>query len=191
MHLRRPSFTAVIALLALFFALGGTAIAARHYFITSTQQIKPNVLKQLKGNSGANGAQGPAGPAGATGPAGPAGPSNLSALTSVSGPIIEVPTGTVEGASAFCPAGSHAIGGGGSSGIAGIDVSEMEANHQDWFIIIYNQTGITVKIHAEAECAGAGQAVAASISHAAHPSAGPELQRLVAQVRNEVQVGKR
>lgn len=39
----------VIALLALFVSLAGTGIAATHYLITSTKQIKPSVLKQLKG----------------------------------------------------------------------------------------------------------------------------------------------
>jgi hypothetical protein len=56
----------VIAYVALFVALaGGTAYAAKHYLITSTKQIKPNVRKAL------HGATGPTGPAGATGPGGP------------------------------------------------------------------------------------------------------------------------
>jgi len=58
MHLRRPSPTTIIAVLALFFALGGTAIAAHHYLITSTKQIKPSVLKKLKGKAGKNGTNG-------------------------------------------------------------------------------------------------------------------------------------
>jgi hypothetical protein len=56
-----------VALLALFIAVGGTAVAAGHYLITSTAQIKPSVLKKLKGKSGATG---PAGALGARGPAG-------------------------------------------------------------------------------------------------------------------------
>jgi hypothetical protein len=184
--MRRPSIPTLLALLALFFALGGTAIAARHYLITSTSQIKPSVLKALKGKVGSAGPQGPmgqqgpAGPAGATGPQGPAGPVNLSGIRSVEGPVVEVPTGTVEGATAFCPAGTRAISGGGSGGISGIDVSEVETGREDWFIIIANKTGITVKIHAEALCAGAGQAVAARApSHAR----GPKQLRLEAQLR--------
>jgi len=55
----------VIALLALFFALGGAAVAAKHYLITSTSQIKPSVLKSLRGKTGA---AGKVGPQGLTGP---------------------------------------------------------------------------------------------------------------------------
>ena len=79
MRARRPSPATVLSALALFFALGGTAIATKHYLITSTSQIKPSVLKALHGQSGnpgadgLPGAQGPQGPQGATGPQGPAG----------------------------------------------------------------------------------------------------------------------
>ena len=67
MHLRRPSPTTIIAVLALFFALGGTAIAAHHYLITSTKQIKPSVLKKLKGKAGKNGTDGKNGSDGTNG----------------------------------------------------------------------------------------------------------------------------
>jgi len=73
MRKRRPSVTTVIACLALFFALGGTAIAARQYLITSTDQIKPSVLEKLKGKEGPPGPDGPQGPVGPAGPAGAAG----------------------------------------------------------------------------------------------------------------------
>ena len=56
-----------IAWLALFVALTGTSMAASHYVVSSTKQIKPSVLKKLKGNRGAADAQGPAGPPGRAG----------------------------------------------------------------------------------------------------------------------------
>jgi hypothetical protein len=60
----RLSYANVTATVALFFALSGGALAASHYLITSTRQIKPSVLSALKG------AVGKAGPAGAPGAAG-------------------------------------------------------------------------------------------------------------------------
>lgn len=81
MRLRSPSPATALSALALFFALGGTAIAARHYLLTSTSQIKPSVLRQLHGDTGARGEAGPQGPAGSEGPAGPQGPSGAPATT--------------------------------------------------------------------------------------------------------------
>jgi hypothetical protein len=83
----RLTYANVTATIALFLAVsGGAAYAASHYLITSTKQIKPSVLKQLKGASGAagapgapgapgaQGARGPQGPGGSQGPQGPQGP---------------------------------------------------------------------------------------------------------------------
>jgi hypothetical protein len=69
--------------------------------------------------------------------------------------------GIIGGAEAKCPAGSHAVSGGGYGGIAGLLDSEMDVSHLSWFIVVDNKTKITVKIHAAVECAAAGQAVAA------------------------------
>lgn len=65
--LRRPSPAMILACLALFVASTGTSFAARHYLITSTKQIKPSVIKKLKGAKGRRGYRGHQGAAGATG----------------------------------------------------------------------------------------------------------------------------
>jgi hypothetical protein len=80
---RRPSPATIIASLALFFAFGGTAIAAKHYLITSTSQIKPSVLAKLKGKAGK---QGPAGATGATGAQGTPGAAGTQGLAGPEGP---------------------------------------------------------------------------------------------------------
>ena len=64
---KRPSGALVISVVALFFAVTGTGIAATHWIITSTSQIKPSVLTALKGKTGARGATGAKGATGDTG----------------------------------------------------------------------------------------------------------------------------
>lgn len=83
---RRLSYANVVATMALVFAMGGSAMAAKHYVINSTKQINPKVLKKLHGaagKKGSTGASGPAGPAGAVGPGGKEGPAGLSALATL------------------------------------------------------------------------------------------------------------
>ncbi len=64
-----------IALLALFFALTGTGIAASRYVITSTSQIKPSVLAKIRSYPGPRGATGVLGAEGREGREGRAGQS--------------------------------------------------------------------------------------------------------------------
>jgi hypothetical protein len=82
---RHLSYANVVATMALVFAMGGGAMAATHYLITSTSQISPKVLKALEakiaskiapgapGREGAAGKEGAAGNVGAAGKEGPAG----------------------------------------------------------------------------------------------------------------------
>jgi hypothetical protein len=67
------SYANIALTVGLVFAMSGGAFAASKFLITSTKQIKPSVLKQLKGKPGSAGSQGPQGPAGAAGPTGPGG----------------------------------------------------------------------------------------------------------------------
>ena len=59
---RHLNYANVVATFALVFAMSGGALAAKHYLINSTKQIKPSVLKQLKGNAGKTGPAGPGDP---------------------------------------------------------------------------------------------------------------------------------
>jgi hypothetical protein len=133
--------TTVIACLALFFALGGTAIAAQHYLITSTSQIKPSVLAKLKGDAGATGAQGPAGAAGAAGPAGPTGatgsegPAGPQGKTGFTGP--QGPAGATGAPGRIGERGPEGPAGGGSGGLS--TLKEVEGPEKR--VPAYNEVG--------------------------------------------------
>ena len=147
--------TISLVVAAAFLALGGTAIAGSHYIISSTSQIKPSVLRRLHGREGVPG------PAGPMGPQGPAGPVALSGITEVVGPK-ELIGEEVGSSLALCPAGTHAVSGGGAAiTLDGMGASEMTASHQGWFVVAIG-TSFNSTVQAVAYCAGVGQAVAAS-----------------------------
>jgi hypothetical protein len=110
---RHLTYANVVATLALVFAMTGGAIAAKHYLINSTKQIKPSVLKQLKkpgrtGATGAQGKQGLPGVPGAAGTTGPIGPSNL--YSTASEPFVNLQFGENPTlASVAVPAGSYFV----------------------------------------------------------------------------------
>jgi hypothetical protein len=122
----RISPATIIASVALFISLGGTSMAAGHWLITSTAQIKPSVLHHLHGARGERGAQGIQGATGATGSQGQmgaqgpqgdpgqsmAGPDWVHSII-VFGPKTTVTTATPRGAAAvFCPMPQFAVTGG-------------------------------------------------------------------------------
>lgn len=118
-RLRRLSPATAISVVALVFAMSGTALATT-YVITSIHQIKPSVVKALRGKKGPKGPQGPTGatgpqgPTGATGPAGPAGASNV--VIRWGTPVTDPHTGPiVTDAYASCHANEHLVGGGANT----------------------------------------------------------------------------
>lgn len=173
---RKPSVTTVIACLGLFFALGGSALAASGYIITSATQIKPSVLQELRGNRGLRGprgpagapgtpgvagtvgATGPAGAAGAAGAAGVAGSFNPASVTTVVGPtafMCALGGGTCEVGSsvATCPAGDVVLSGGwlGEDSLPPVaaTVGYNEAlGASAWEVIMVNDSTVTLADYA-------------------------------------------
>jgi len=156
--MRRPSTSTVISIVALFFALAGSAVAAKHYLITSTSQIKPSVLSKLRGKAGPAGAMGP------QGPAGPAGTPVLGALVRVVGPEVTVPTEEVGSSTATCPAGDHIVSGGYQSVGPNAHIFASDSfGGQSWSALQSNFEAIlSAHVQAIAFCAPAGVAVASS-----------------------------
>jgi hypothetical protein len=160
--MRRPSVPTIIASVALFFALSGGAYAAHHYLISSTSQIKPSVLRTLKGRAGPAGGQGP------TGPAGPAGPTLLGHLVQVIGPEAFAEPFKIAVSIATCPVGDDVVSGGYLMvGVLTNVFIQDTPTPQTWEAAIGNASEQLAHIEAVAFCAPAGQAVTAS-SHAGH-----------------------
>ena len=165
----------VIAVLALFFALGGSAVAAGHYLITSTGQIKPSVLRALRGHRGP---AGPAGPQGPSGPAGPGGATGAPGARGEAGAGATSPLLTVESAEAgylydseieayaavqiaYCPAGYKVVSGGEfNDGFPYATLSDATKAGTGWGFVAFNETAVG-RVAAIAYCAREGEAVAA------------------------------
>jgi hypothetical protein len=131
----RPSPAMVVAFIALLLALGSGAYAQLTIPRNSvgTPQLKRNAVTSAKVRNGSllrrdfragqlpQGPRGPAGPAGPrgltgergpVGERGPAGPAGAAGATNVT---VHTATGTMGSATALCPAGQRATGGGGTT----------------------------------------------------------------------------
>jgi hypothetical protein len=159
--MRKPSPAVAIASVALFFSLAGTGLAASKYLITSTSQIKPSVLKDLKGKEGPAGQQGPAGAAGAAGAAGTFSTSNVTEVTGALASMCAYGGGScdVGNSVAVCPAGATVLSGGWIGGsIPPIEATVGDngpiGNGTEWEVIMANNTAYsTPSFTAYAICA--------------------------------------
>lgn len=173
--MRRISPAVLISIIALVFAVTGTAIAGG-YIITSTKQIKPSVRHALKGNRGPRGYQGDAGQPGAPGQF------NTANVTQVRGPVATMcaDSGTFQSctigqSTAQCPPGSVALGGGldglNSPPVVSTIVYDYPINGSAWEIIINNQASIPATFQTVATCATGAAARATSRSAVADRAA--------------------
>jgi hypothetical protein len=156
----------IVASIALFFSLAGSAIAATHYLITSTEQIKPSVLKELRGKTGPRGPQGEPGvqgTAGANGSPGAAGTSfTTSDVTIVDGTSVGIVSPGNYVLTATCPSGDVVLGGGFNNqsayqgSVPGADIfvdSSGPSGASTWAVDLENTSGTgTPPMYADAIC---------------------------------------
>ncbi len=118
MRSNRFGIPGVISVIALVFAMVGGAYAAKKYVITSTNQIKPSVLKAISkpGPKGDTGAKGDNGSAGASGPAGAKGDAGSPGGPGANG--TSVTTKTFAGSKGSCTEGQGGLEVTSASGIA-------------------------------------------------------------------------
>lgn len=175
---KKPAPSMLVACLALFVALGGSATAAS---LITSKQIKDSTItgRDVKNRSltktdfkgsiagpagpagsagapGAPGRQGGAGSPGAPGAAGPQGPAGVVTTQEVLGPeVASGPSGSsssVQSSSANCPAGTIVTGGGFEVGVRDfIAVAEKSGN--GYFVIAVNTAPFASSVQAQAICA--------------------------------------
>ena len=141
----RLGYANVMATVALFVALGGTAIAAKNALDGQDIQKRSIPGNRLVQNSvGSNEVKGlvakdfkpgrlPAGPRGTTGPQGATGPSGLTGLQQVVNSSA-VNTATPKNVTATCPPGKRAIGGGATHSNASpglIVIDQIQPSDED------------------------------------------------------------
>ena len=152
--MKRTPGAMVVAMIALFVALSGVAVASTTGLINGAQikdhtisiaKLTPGAVAVLHGQKGPKGDPGSAGTQGAQGPPGGFDPNKV---TYVQGPQVSVDPFTVTGQAvtltATCPAGAKALGGGGFNSITTIAASFASSDGASWNMIIINESSITV-----------------------------------------------
>lgn len=173
-----PSPAMVVACVALFAALGGSAYAAGglvHEATGSATKAKPKPKRGPrgkqgpagpagpqgvpgpKGPTGDKGAQGPKGDTGAAGKQGEAGPAGPVEIRYVEGPTLTVAAGGKEVAQVFCPTGLHPTGGGmiGTASFGFNIASSAPSGTNAWIVDAENVAGATRSFNAYVVCASA------------------------------------
>jgi hypothetical protein len=211
---RHVTYANAAATLALLLAMGGGALAATHYLITSTSQIAPTVLGQLRGTRGPQGVPGragktgprgktgkqgprgkPGGPRGKTGHEGPPGPPGVVGVQGVQG--FEGPRGFrgergPPGASAYSPlpagqseSGVYSVNVGGSPTKVEYDaVSVPVVLGSPITTFEYRPAGTTSE-----NCAGQGKAAPGFLCIYSNPPEGAKLIPPTPEVIN-IEAGK-
>jgi len=156
-----------VALIALSVALAGGATAAST--LITGAQIKNGTITGADIKNGSltaadiapatrrafskPGPRGPQGVPGIQGVQGTAGGLNPSKLTIITGPSVFVPVGEVVTATASCPAGQRATGGGFFSSV--VNTGASIPGYSSWSVIVNNDTPINVDVNAYAICIAA------------------------------------
>jgi hypothetical protein len=127
-----------------------TGIAVKNRTLTAADFKAGALPAGTQGQKGDPGAQGPKGEKGDTGPAG------VSGLEIILGPETTVNPGTNAPASATCPAGKQATGGGGGSEEKMAITNSGPVGTSTWTVHIWNSTASPQVISAYAVCATVG-----------------------------------
>lgn len=98
------------------------------------------------GMNGAPGVQGAPGVNGLNGGFDPA------KVTYVQGLDVAIAAGQIGSATVLCPAGSIAVGGGGFNSITSLGSSGPMGGGAGWYVVVDNESVITVNVHAVAVC---------------------------------------
>jgi hypothetical protein len=152
---RHLNYANIVATLALFFAMTGGALAAKHFLITSPKQISPSVLKKLHGATGKTGATGGVGAAGGTGATGATGSAGAKGNPGEKGEaglsaLATLPSGVSESGSYGDYAGNVKNG---QHPAVTVTFPIPLAGRAPISQVVYNKPGET-----SAHCSGAGQA---------------------------------